>query len=167
MIKWLVELCRDEHNKQLGRDAASLMVELAGSELGLLSQEVEKLVAYVGDRTKIEIDDVESLVEVLAETTWVLVNAVRDGDLPNALVNLDKLLNSGEMPERILGESTSSSASWRSPPNSPVKVRSSTRLSLKRAASPATFPATPTTSAGSAAPKPSGSTRHCCKPTPT
>lgn len=104
LTKWLVELCRDQHGKQLGRDAASLMIELAGSELGLLTQEVEKLVAYVGDRGKIEVDDVESLVGGWrAETTWVLVNAVRDGDLPSALVNLDKLLNSGEAPQRILG----------------------------------------------------------------
>jgi DNA polymerase-3 subunit delta len=104
LVKWLVDLCRDKHGKQLGRDAASLIVELAGSELGLLNQEVEKLVAYVGDRAKIEFDDVERLVGGWrAETTWVLVNAVRDGDLPTALVNLDKLLASGEAPQRILG----------------------------------------------------------------
>ncbi|MEX2288596.1 MAG: DNA polymerase III subunit delta, partial [Planctomycetaceae bacterium] len=104
LIRWLTDLARSEHGKQLERDAAALMVELAGPELGLLAQELEKLAAFVGERASIGVDDVRTLVGGWrAETTWVMIDALRTGNLPLALVSLDKLLSAGEAPQKILG----------------------------------------------------------------
>jgi DNA polymerase-3 subunit delta len=102
--RWLSETCRSECGKQLTRDAATLMVELAGTELGLLNQELAKLSAYVGEKEGIDSEDVRKLVGGWkAETTWAMTDAVRDGKLDQALIYLDKLLGSGEAAQRVLG----------------------------------------------------------------
>lgn len=104
LLRWLPETSRSEFDKQLTRDAAALMVELAGTELGLLNQELAKLAAYVGEKKRIDSEDVRKLVGGWkAETTWAMTDAVRDGKLDQALIHLDKLLVSGEAPQRILG----------------------------------------------------------------
>jgi len=104
LAAWLIEQARDTYEKQLSRDAANLMFELAGTGLGLLTRELEKLVSYVGDNPKIGVEDVRTLVGGWrAETTWVMINAVRDGQPGEALAALDKLLNAGEAPQKIMG----------------------------------------------------------------
>ena len=50
LVRWLAEAARTEHGKTLPREAAALMRELAGEDLGLLEQELAKLAAFVGDR---------------------------------------------------------------------------------------------------------------------
>ena len=102
--RWICELAETEYEKKLSKDAASTMVELAGSSLGLLRQEVEKLANYVGDNERITPDDVRTLVGGWkAETTWVMLNAARDGHIDRALECLDQLFAAGEAPQRILG----------------------------------------------------------------
>ena len=104
LTRWVQEASREQHDKQLTRDAADLLTELAGNHLGLLEQELSKLAAYVGDRKRIGADDVRTLVGGWkAETTWAMTNAVRDGQLGLALGYLQKLLVAGEAPQRILG----------------------------------------------------------------
>jgi DNA polymerase-3 subunit delta len=101
---WLTSLAQSRHEKQLTRDAAQLMVELAGNGLGLLEQELDKLASYTGDRSKIGVEDVRQLVGGWrAETTWVMLDAVRDGDAATALSCLHKLLFAGEAAPRLLG----------------------------------------------------------------
>jgi DNA polymerase-3 subunit delta len=101
---WLVETAKSRHDKQLGRDAALLMVELAGTSLGLLEQELAKVASYVGDRPKIGTDDVRQLVGGWkAETTWTMLDAVRDGDTTTALACLHKLQAAGEAAPKLLG----------------------------------------------------------------
>jgi len=102
--RWLIESCREHQECQLRPDAARLLIELAGTELGLLERELEKLAAYVSPREQIECDDVRLLVGGWkAETTFAMTGAIRDGDLGAALAHLDKLLAAGEAPQRILG----------------------------------------------------------------
>ncbi len=104
LTKWLTEQARDQHGKQLQRDAAGLMVELVGTGLALLDQELGKLAAYTGDRDQITAEDVHALVGGWkAETTWAMTNAVRDGNVAFALQCLDQLLNAGEAAPKLLG----------------------------------------------------------------
>jgi DNA polymerase-3 subunit delta len=104
LFSWLGELCRTRHAKKLDRQAATLLVELAGSDLGLLDQELAKLAAYVGDAPAIDAVAVEKLVGGWkTETTWKMLDAVRDGQLGLALGLLEKLLTSGEHPLKLLG----------------------------------------------------------------
>jgi DNA polymerase-3 subunit delta len=102
--KWLAEQCAAAHGKQLSREAAVTLVELAGTDLGLLDQELAKLAAYVGDKPRIEPQAVRDLVGGWkAETTWSMLDAVRDGKVDAALHLLDKLLTAGEHPLKLLG----------------------------------------------------------------
>jgi DNA polymerase III subunit delta len=104
LVRWTSELARTAHAKTLGRDAAALLIELAGDNLGLLEQEVAKLAAYVGTRSTIESDDVRTLVGGWrAETTWAITGAIRRGRTGEAIDLLDKLLDAGESPYKILG----------------------------------------------------------------
>jgi DNA polymerase III subunit delta len=104
LIAWLADSAESTYGKQLSRDAAALMVELAGTGLGLLEQALGKLAAYVGDRPRITPDDVRQMVGGWkAETTWTMLDAVRDGDPGTALSCLDKLLTAGEAGPKLLG----------------------------------------------------------------
>ena len=101
---WLTKQAKEEYGKQLSRDAAQMMTELAGTSLALLNQELNKLASFVGEQDKIGVDDVRKLVGGWkAETTWTMINAVRDGQVDLALNCLRKLLHAGEAPQRILG----------------------------------------------------------------
>lgn len=104
LTRWIQATVKDRFGKQITRDAAMLLPELAGPHLGLLEQELEKLSAYSGDRSQIDSEDVRKVVGGWkAETTWDMLNAVRDGKLSFALSNLDKLLTAGEPPMKLLG----------------------------------------------------------------
>jgi len=104
LVRWIAEAAKNSHGKSISRDAASLIRELAGDDLGLLEQEVAKLSAYVGDRTVIEIADVQMLVRGWAiETTWSIAAAVRRGETGEALDLLNQILDAGESPHKILG----------------------------------------------------------------
>lgn len=104
LTRWIQAAVKERFGKQITRDAAMLLPELAGTHLGLLEQELEKLAAYTGERPQIDSEDVRKVVGGWkAETTWVMLDALRDGNLGFALTNLDKLLTSGEHPIKLLG----------------------------------------------------------------
>jgi DNA polymerase-3 subunit delta len=104
LVRWISETAKNAHGKSLNREVAGLIRELAGDDLGLLEQELAKLSAFVGDRTVIEIADVQTLVGGWAtETTWSIAAAVRRGETGEALDLLNQLLDAGESPHKILG----------------------------------------------------------------
>jgi len=104
LTNWLSQRIEEVHGKKLTRDEATLMVQLAGTSMGLLEQELDKLAAYVGERPRITSDDVRKLVGGWkAETTWVMIDAIRDGRPGVALNCLAKLLYAGEPAPKILG----------------------------------------------------------------
>lgn len=103
-VQWLGQQSRETYGKKLNRDAARLIVDLAGTDVGLLYQQLAKLAAYVGDRPQIGTDDVRPLVGGwTTQTAFVMAGAARDGNIGFALSQLEKLLVAGEAPPRILG----------------------------------------------------------------
>lgn len=104
LVGWLIAWCPSHHGKKLDRAAAQTLIELAGTELGMLDQELAKLASFVGEKGTIDSPAVEALVGGWkAETTWKMLDAVRDNQLGEALHLLDKLLVAGEHPLRLLG----------------------------------------------------------------
>ena len=102
--RWLSESAAERYGKRLPRDAAALVAELAGNDLGLLDQELSKLASYVGERPQIESEDVAKLVGGWrTQTTWDMVDALQEGNVGLALSHLDRLLAAGEAPQMILG----------------------------------------------------------------
>jgi DNA polymerase-3 subunit delta len=104
LVPWIVKSCRARHVKTIDRSAAQLIVDLVGAELGLIDQELAKLAAFVGTAPAIDSAAVEKLVGGWKlETTWKMLDAVRDGQIGTALEMLDRLLIAGEHPVKLLG----------------------------------------------------------------
>lgn len=104
LTRWIQATVKERFGKQISREAAMLLPELAGTHLGLLDQEIEKVAAYAAERPQIDSEDVRKVVGGWkAETTWVMLDALRDGNLGFALTNLDKLLTSGEPALKLMG----------------------------------------------------------------
>ncbi len=60
--KRLIQYTSDAHNKRLSRDAAQLIIELAGEQLGRLYTEIDKLAIFSEGQKEITIEHVESLI---------------------------------------------------------------------------------------------------------
>ena len=104
VVGWVSKNCQRRHGKKIDRQAAQLMVELLGVDLGSIDQELAKLSAYVGNAPSIDAGAVERLVGGWKmETTWKMLDAVRDGNVGVAIELLDKLLTAGEHPLKLFG----------------------------------------------------------------
>jgi len=110
--KELVPFLTHHASKQdavLDTDAARLLVELVGGEVGLLTSEVEKLAVYVGEARRIRRADVSRMVEAgRIETVWKVLDAATTGHAAEAIGDLDQLLAAGEFPVRVLAAFTAS-----------------------------------------------------------
>ena len=104
LIKWVQEAAKETYRSPISRDAAVLLIELGGENLGMLDTELAKLASYVGMKGKVELEDVKLLIGGWrTETTWAMTDAVRDEDLGFALTTLDQLLAASEPPMKLLG----------------------------------------------------------------
>ncbi|RUL83771.1 DNA polymerase III subunit delta [Tautonia sociabilis] len=100
---WLSRLASTRWGLGFPADAARLLIELVGPEPGLLAAEVDKLASFVGEGKGIARDDVAKMVgagRVLE--VWDMIDRASSGDAPGALGVLDRLLASGEAPQRLL-----------------------------------------------------------------
>ena len=101
---WCSQWVSARHSKELSGEAAKLLVDLIGSEMGQLDQELAKLATYIGTATRIESEDVDKLVgNSRAENMWKIFDAIGAGNGGQALTMLDRLFEQGEEPLRILG----------------------------------------------------------------
>ncbi|QEH36274.1 DNA polymerase III subunit delta [Aquisphaera giovannonii] len=101
LIPWLVKEAT-RHQAQLEPDAARLLLELVGAEVGILAAEVEKLAVYVGTSARIRRADVTRMVEAgRIETVWKVIDAATTGEPAAAITDLDDLIASGEHPIKI------------------------------------------------------------------
>jgi DNA polymerase III subunit delta len=101
---WLVKWTSQHLAKKFSQDAASLLVDLIGTEMGILTQEAAKLASYVGERDTITTEDVDKLCgHSRGETTWRMLDALAEGSTPKALEILHHLLDQGEDPLAIMG----------------------------------------------------------------
>jgi DNA polymerase-3 subunit delta len=109
LLKWLVAQARSVHQAQLEADAAELLVETVEAELGLLDQELAKLASLAGHGAKITADMVrEAVGGWRAKTAWEMLDAMLEGDARSALLQLDHLLQGGEVPIALLAQIGSS-----------------------------------------------------------
>jgi DNA polymerase-3 subunit delta len=101
---WCVRRIKHEHDKTLSTQAAKLLLELVGNDLGLLDQELAKLACYAGQAKKIEFEDVDDLVgrHRMADA-FRIFDSVADSKPAEALRILDRLFEQGEDAFRIEG----------------------------------------------------------------
>ncbi len=109
LLPWLVHLAATRYNVVLEQDAAALLLELVGPEVGLLVSDVEKLSVYIGIKKKIHRDDVARMVGAgRIESVWKMLDAATTGKGELALEQLDSLLTAGEHPVGVLAQMSGS-----------------------------------------------------------
>jgi DNA polymerase-3 subunit delta len=109
LTRWLAAWAKKTHNAQVTVAVAEMLVEMIGPELGLLDQEVAKLAVTAGPGGKITAEMVSQMVgSWRAKTTWEMLDALLEGNLREALRQLDRLLLAGESPIAILGQISAS-----------------------------------------------------------
>ena len=109
LTRWLGDWAKQAHNVQISLNAAETLVELVEPELGVLDQELAKLALVAGADKKITPEMVQKYVGGWrAKTTWEMLDLALDGNVPEALRQVDRLLSSGEVPIGLLGQISSS-----------------------------------------------------------
>jgi DNA polymerase-3 subunit delta len=96
LVGWLIERST-RHNVQLEVTAARMLAGAIGSELGVLAQELNKLIEFVGERRSIGPDDIKAVVgPVQRIIRWDWFDLVSERRFAEARSALPVLLDSGE-----------------------------------------------------------------------
>jgi len=98
---WLAREAR-QRKVALDSDAATALAEIAGPDLGRLSQALEQLTLYVGEGKRVRLEDVEELIaETRQRGVFELTKAIGDGDVERALRLLANMQRNREPALRI------------------------------------------------------------------
>jgi DNA polymerase-3 subunit delta len=102
-IRWVVEHAAKEAVK-VDADAARELVDALGADMMLVSNELEKLILFVGQKQRVTIGDVETMVLAAKQRSlYELTDAISSKDRGRALSVLDALLLSEEGEEAAIG----------------------------------------------------------------
>lgn len=94
---WLVEKASEAHDKTLEIDAARALGQGIGNDLRMLSTELQKLVAYAGERETLSLEDVRAVGGYLPRVDrWAWFDLVGERKMKEARSQLPVLLESGE-----------------------------------------------------------------------
>lgn len=102
LINWIAKFLWNSGCLITG-SAAKHLIAKAGVDMQQLSNELEKLIAYVGDRKKIVLDDVDAICTTLLESKiFVMMDNIVSGKQKEALMLYRDLLSLKEKPSKIL-----------------------------------------------------------------
>ena len=102
-VKWAMETASAEDVK-LDNDAARELVDSLGGDMMMVANELEKLILFVGDKKRITLGDVETLVLAAKQRSFYeLTDAISARDRARALGVLDAILNTGDGDEAAIG----------------------------------------------------------------
>lgn len=102
-IRWVIEHAGEEDVK-VDPDAARELVDALGADMMLVSNELEKLILFVGAKKKITLGDVETMVLAAKQRSlYELTDAISSKDRIRALAVLDAMLSTEEGEEAAIG----------------------------------------------------------------
>jgi len=102
-VKWVLETAA-AHDAKVEPDAARELVDALGADMMMIAGELEKLLLYVGEKKRITLGDVETMVLAAKQRSlYELTDAISAGDRPKALAVLDALLASSDGDEAAIG----------------------------------------------------------------
>lgn len=94
---WLMSHAREVHGIEVEGDAARSLGAAIGVDLGVLARELEKLTAFVGERRRITVADVEAAgTKLPSQDRWRWFDLVGDHRFGEAADALDVLIGQGE-----------------------------------------------------------------------
>ena len=102
-VRWIGEYC-DTRDVKIDADGARELVDALGGDMMTISNELEKLILYVGEKKKISLGDVETMVlSAKQRSLYELTDAISLKDRVRALEVLDAILSSGDGEEAAIG----------------------------------------------------------------
>jgi DNA polymerase III subunit delta len=102
-VRWITDYCTTRAVK-VEADGARELVDALGGDMMMISNEIEKLILYVGEKKRITLGDVETMVLAAKQRSlYELTDAISSKDRVRALEVLDAILASGEGEEAAIG----------------------------------------------------------------
>jgi len=102
-VRWIQEYCGTREVK-IDADAARELVDSLGGDMMMISNELEKLILYVGEKKRITLGDVETMVLAAKQRSlYELTDAISARERTRALEMLDAILSTGEGEEAAIG----------------------------------------------------------------
>jgi len=102
-VRWISDYCTGRGVK-IEADGARELVDALGGDMTMISNELEKLLLYVGEKKRITLGDVETMVLAAKQRSlYELTDAISNRDRVRALEILDAILSSGEGEEAAIG----------------------------------------------------------------
>jgi DNA polymerase-3 subunit delta len=102
-VRWIGEYCVTRGVK-IDADAARELVDALGTNMMMVSNELEKLILYLGDKRMVTLGDVETMVLAAKQRSlYELTDAISSKDRVRALAVLDALLATGDGEEAAIG----------------------------------------------------------------
>jgi DNA polymerase III subunit delta len=104
-VRWIAEYCASrEVPVKMDADGARELVDALGGDMMMISNELEKLMLYVGAKNRITLGDVETMVLAAKQRSlYELTDAISSKDRVRALEILDAMLSSGDGEEAAIG----------------------------------------------------------------
>lgn len=102
-VRWVTETAAAREVK-VEVDAGRELVDALGGDLMMISNELEKLLLYVGEKKRVTLGDVETLVLAAKQRSlYELTDAISSKNRARALEILDAILSAGEGDEAAIG----------------------------------------------------------------
>ncbi|HTC48949.1 MAG TPA: DNA polymerase III subunit delta [Candidatus Aquilonibacter sp.] len=104
-VRWIADYCASRNLPvKIDADGARELVDALGGDMMMISNELEKLMLYVGARNRITLGDVETMVLAAKQRSlYELTDAISAKERVRALEVLDAILSSGEGEEASIG----------------------------------------------------------------
>jgi DNA polymerase-3 subunit delta len=104
-VRWIAEYCGSRSVPvKIEPDGARELVDTLGGDMMMISNELEKLMLYVGAKNRITLGDVETMVlSAKQRSLYELTDAISSKERVRALEVLDAILSSGDGEEAAIG----------------------------------------------------------------
>jgi DNA polymerase-3 subunit delta len=104
-VRWISDYCAGRGvGVKIEADGARELVDALGSDMMMISNELEKMILYVGERKRITLADVETMVLAAKQRSlYELTDAISSKQPVRALEVLNAILMSGEGEEAAIG----------------------------------------------------------------
>ena len=102
-VRWITEYCVGR-SVEVDPEGAHELVDALGGDMMMISNELEKLILYVGDKKHITLGDVETMVLAAKQRSlYELTDAISSKDRARSLEVLDAILSTGDGEDAAIG----------------------------------------------------------------
>ena len=105
LVSWLQHRANESGDFKLPSDSAREMIDLLGCESGLLDQELKKMMLTIDSETPLTPAEIQNRIGGWrTKKVWDMLDAACDGNVAEAMKQLERLIYAGEHPIAILGQ---------------------------------------------------------------